>query len=159
MSLLLQQQQLQQQQLAKQQAPLPAPPTDEKEKEKQPYIWRMHSQTERKYQLFPKDKTQQPAAGKSLDPEQAFALAMGNKGNNDGTNTTAAGTTTTTTTTTSTEKANPGLRVRIKEHTLIRRRKVSVPELGPMTTVQEVAMDSRKLTPGLHFPILCILCL
>ena len=31
-----------------------------------------------------------------------------------------------------------------KEQTLIRRRKVSVPELGPMTTVQEVAMDSRE---------------
>jgi hypothetical protein len=27
---------------------------------------------------------------------------------------------------------------------LVRRRKVSVPELGPMTTVQEVAMDSRE---------------
>jgi hypothetical protein len=26
----------------------------------------------------------------------------------------------------------------------VRRRKVSVPELGPMTTVQEVAMDSRE---------------
>ena len=39
--------------------------------------------------------------------------------------------------------AGNGLRIRIKEHNLIRRRKVSVPELGPMTTVQEVAMDSR----------------
>jgi hypothetical protein len=34
---------------------------------------------------------------------------------------------------------------RPKEQSLVRRRKVSVPELGPMTTVQEVAMDSRML--------------
>jgi hypothetical protein len=36
------------------------------------------------------------------------------------------------------------LRLKPKEQTLIRRRKVSVPELGPMTTVQEIAMDSRE---------------
>lgn len=41
--------------------------------------------------------------------------------------------------------AGAGLRIRIKEHNLIRRRKISVPELGPMTTVQEAAMDSRRL--------------
>jgi hypothetical protein len=38
------------------------------------------------------------------------------------------------------------LRLKGKEQTLIRRRKVSVPELGPMTTVQEIAMDSRKFS-------------
>jgi len=94
--------------------------------DKQPFVWRMH-QTDRKYQLFPTGK-QLPAcpAGKSLDPEQAFALAMGQNGEKG-------------------DKTNPGtgLRIRIKEHNLNRRRKVSVPELGPMTTVQEVAMDSR----------------
>ena len=42
-----------------------------------PFIWRMMHQAERKYQLFPKDKQQPAAPGKSLDPEQAFALAMG----------------------------------------------------------------------------------
>ncbi|RYP47008.1 hypothetical protein DL768_006868 [Monosporascus sp. mg162] len=44
------------------------------------------------------------------------------------------------------------LRQRIKEHNLNRRRKVSVPELGPMTTVQEVAMDSPTIPgrPALH---------
>jgi hypothetical protein len=36
------------------------------------------------------------------------------------------------------------IRTKPKEQTLIRRRKVSVPELGPMTTVQEIAMDSRE---------------
>jgi len=85
----------------------------------------MH-QPERKYQLFPKDKPTAAAPGKSLDPEQAFALAMSQnveKGEK--------------------STAGAGLRIRIKEHNLIRRRKVSVPDLGPMTTVQEVAMDSR----------------
>lgn len=85
----------------------------------------MH-QAERKYQLFPKDKQPAAAPGKPLDPEQAFALAMGQTGEKG--DKTTSGT---------------GLRIRIKEHNLIRRRKVSVPELGPMTTVQEVAMDSR----------------
>lgn len=66
-------------------------------------------------------------AGKQLDPEQAFAVAMGQSPEK----------------AEKAEKSN-GLRLRIKEHNLIRRRKVSVPELGPMTTVQEVAMDSRK---------------
>ncbi|EHL01212.1 hypothetical protein M7I_2909 [Glarea lozoyensis 74030] len=39
-----------------------------------------------------------------------------------------------------------------KEQSLVRRRKVSVPELGPMTTVQEVAMDSPTIPgrPALH---------
>lgn len=81
---------------------------------------------ERKYQLFPKDKQGTASSGKALDPGQAFALAMsqnGEKGDK--------------------MAAGAGLRIRIKEHNLIRRRKISVPELGPMTTVQEVTMDSR----------------
>ncbi len=90
------------------------------------FVWRMHN-PERKYQLFPKDKQPAATAGKSLDPEQAFALAMGQNGDKADKST-----------------GGSGLRIRIKEHNLIRRRKVSVPELGPMTTVQEVAMDSRE---------------
>jgi hypothetical protein len=87
----------------------------------------MH-QPERKYQLFPKDsKLAAAAPGKPLDPEQAFALAMGQCGEKLDKSSTGS-----------------GLRIRIKEHNLIRRRKVSVPELGPMTTVQEVPMDSRE---------------
>jgi hypothetical protein len=86
----------------------------------------MH-QPERKYQLFPRDKQAPAIPGKSLDPEQAFALAMGQNGEKS--DKAAAGT---------------GLRIRIKEHNLIRRRKISVPDLGPMTTVQEVTMDSRR---------------
>jgi hypothetical protein len=82
----------------------------------------------RKYQLFPKGPST-ASTGKSLDPEQAFALAMGQGQKSD-----------------KTERPNVGngLRLRIKEHNLTRRRKVSVPELGPMTTVQEVPMDSRE---------------
>lgn len=89
----------------------------------------MMSQSEtRKYQLFPREKQAAGTQGKGLDPEQAFALAMAQNG--DKADKPCAG----------------GLRLRIKEHNLIRRRKVSVPELGPMTTVHEAAMDSRKST-------------
>ena len=99
--------------------------------DKQPFVWRMH-QAERKYQLFPTGKQLPACPGKSLDPEQAFALAMGQNGEKS-------------------EKTNPGagLRIRIKEHNLTRRRKVSVPDLGPMTTVQEHALDSRTLSSPL----------
>lgn len=92
-------------------------------------------QPERKYQLFPRDKQTTAATGKPLDPEQAYALAMsqsGEKGDK--------------------QTAVTGLRIRIKDHnSLVRRRKVSVPELGPMTTVQEAAMDSRMATLGSPF--------
>ncbi|RYP40646.1 hypothetical protein DL767_001504 [Monosporascus sp. MG133] len=91
----------------------------------------------RKYQLFPKDR-QPPAlaaCGKQLEPEQSSSVAVGQ----------------------TQEKSEQtsitnNLRQRIKEHNLNRRRKVSVPELGPMTTVQEVAMDSPTIPgrPALH---------
>lgn len=81
----------------------------------------------RKYQLFPKGGQNQTTAVKGLDPEKAKAFALGQNAEK-------------------TDKEKVGLRIRIKEHTLVRRRKVSVPELGPMTTVQEVAMDSRELS-------------
>ncbi|KAI0143874.1 hypothetical protein F4776DRAFT_653360 [Hypoxylon sp. NC0597] len=86
----------------------------------------------RKYQLFPREKQLPPVtSGKQLDPEQAFAMAMGQADKPSVAN---------------------GLRMRIKEHNLTRRRKISVPELGPMTTVQEVAMDSPTIPgrPALH---------
>lgn len=99
--------------------------------EKSSHVWRMY-QPERKYQLFPREK-QQPAA--PTKPEQAFAVAMAQ-------------------TPEKTEKSSTGsgLRFRIKEHNLNRRRKVSVPELGPMTTVHEVPMDSPTIPgrPPLH---------
>lgn len=90
----------------------------------------MHQPAEpRKYALFPpKEKLSitAPPGRKSPEQEAVFQLAMGQNGNG--------------------EKAAAvsALRAKPKEQTLIRRRKVSVPELGPMTTVQEVAMDSRR---------------
>ncbi|EPE05492.1 hypothetical protein F503_02231 [Ophiostoma piceae UAMH 11346] len=147
----VQQQQKQQQKQTSQPKPKQEkPPTEEK-----PYIWRMHSQSERKYQLFPKDKHQPPTLatgnGKGLDPEQAYALAMGATSN-------SSCTTATSTSTTAAaagdkqSQSGSGLRLRMKEHSLVRRRKISVPDLGPMTTVQEVAMDSPTIPgrPPLH---------
>ncbi|KAF4454315.1 hypothetical protein F53441_3131 [Fusarium austroafricanum] len=40
-----------------------------------------------------------------------------------------------------------GLKKRLNQHSLARRRKISVPEVGPMTTVQELSMDSPTI-PG-----------
>ncbi|KAI1341391.1 hypothetical protein F5Y15DRAFT_413921 [Xylariaceae sp. FL0016] len=106
--------------------------------EKKPFTWRMHNPEARKYQLFPKEKPLPTVtAGKQLEAEPTSAMAVSQ----------------------SPDKADrekpslsSGLRMRIKEHNLTRRRKVSVPELGPMTTVQEVAMDSPTIPgrPAVH---------
>lgn len=93
---------------------------------------RMQNLEGRRYQLFPKDKQLPPVTvAKPLDPDQAYAVATGQAPDKSD----------------KPEKTglSNGLLLRIKEHNLTRRRKVSVPELGPMTTVQEVSMDSRKL--------------
>lgn len=87
----------------------------------------MYQPESRKYQLFPKGP--QANAAKDLDPEQAFQHAISQSKAEVGDRLAAA---------------TNGLRLRIKEHNLTRRRKISVPELGPMTTVQEAAMDSRE---------------
>lgn len=103
--------------------------TPQQQQAPKPWVWRMMAQPEsRKYQLFPREKPATPAGAKGLDPEQAFALAMGQNGDKS-------------------DKPSVGnLRLRMKEHNLnlVRRRKVSVPELGPMTTVHEASMDSRE---------------
>lgn len=93
--------------------------------EKKPFAWRMYQPEARKYQLFPSSS----AAAKQPEPEP-MAAGLGQPIDE-------------AEKTESADKCN-GLRLRIKEHNLTRRRKVSVPELGPMTTVHEVAMDSRK---------------
>lgn len=105
----------------------------------------MYQPEARKYQLFPKEK--QPAslssssssssAVKQPEPEP-MAAGLGQPIDE-------------AEKTESADKCN-GLRLRIKEHNLTRRRKVSVPELGPMTTVHEVAMDSRKLARSARPP-------
>lgn len=91
-------------------------------------ILRMITQAETtRYNLFPKEKQAVTLQRKGLDPEQAFVFAMAQSCGDKA------------------DKPHMGsLRVRIREHNLIRRRKVSVPELGPMTTVHESRMDSRK---------------
>lgn len=82
----------------------------------------MQPAEQRKYQLFPKDKPL-PVLNvvKSVDPETAFEMAMGEK-----------------------SSIGPNLRLRLNQNHPSRRRKISVPELEPMTTVQEVSMDSRE---------------
>ncbi|KAI0471298.1 hypothetical protein F4859DRAFT_485160 [Xylaria cf. heliscus] len=100
---------------------------------------RMHNQEGRKYQLFPKDRQLPPVtAAKPLDLDQAYAITMSQSPEKS-------------------DKADKsgisnGLLLRIKQQNLTRRRKVSVPELGPMTTVQEVSMDSPTIPgrPALH---------
>ncbi|OAA59065.1 hypothetical protein SPI_06267 [Niveomyces insectorum RCEF 264] len=133
----------------------PPPPTPVQDK---PAGWRMPSPSGTKYQLFPKDKQAVPAApAKASDPEHA--MGQNNNNNNhpgDKTSDKPSDKSTDKSTDKSGERspapAGNGLRLRIKEHTLIRRRKVSVPELGPMTTVQEIAMDSPTIPgrPPLH---------
>ncbi|EEY14430.1 conserved hypothetical protein [Verticillium alfalfae VaMs.102] len=117
--------------------PSPTPSSDSSStssqaSEQKPHVWRMQQTQQqqpdvRKYQLFPKGRPQPAPVTKALDPEQARAYALGQAALSEKDKEKTSG---------------GGLRVRIKEHNLIRRRKVSVPELGPMTTVQEVAMDS-----------------
>ncbi|KAM0639595.1 hypothetical protein ACHAQF_006519 [Verticillium nonalfalfae] len=120
--------------------PSPTPSSDSSStssqaSEQKPHVWRMQQTQQqqqqqpdvRKYQLFPKGRPQPAPVAKALDPEQARAYALGQAALSEKDKEKTSG---------------GGLRVRIKEHNLIRRRKVSVPELGPMTTVQEVAMDS-----------------
>lgn len=75
-----------------------------------------------KYKLFPNDKPLPSLKmNKTLDPEAAFEAAISEK-----------------------QIATFGLRHRLFSQASACRRKASVPELVPMTTVQEIAMDSRK---------------
>ncbi|TVY29226.1 hypothetical protein LHYA1_G002931 [Lachnellula hyalina] len=118
-------------------------PSDDKEK----YIWRMHQPSEpRKYQLFPqKDKTSVAAGRRSPEGRKSpesdkTSIPSQSAGQN---------------VTVEKDRSILGSALRLKgkgEQSLIRRRKVSVPELGPMTTVQEVAMDSPTIPgrPPLH---------
>lgn len=93
---------------------------------------RVHPPEGRKYQLFPKDRQLPPVtAAKPLDLDQAYISPMSQCPEKSG--------------------ISNGLLLRIKERNLTRRRKVSVPELGPMTTVQEISMDSRKSSHDLYY--------
>ncbi|EGO60554.1 hypothetical protein NEUTE1DRAFT_119713 [Neurospora tetrasperma FGSC 2508] len=98
-----------------------------------PFTWRMFH-PEKRYQQCSKD-TQSTVSEKSVDPEQFSVLNMGPNSEIGGRS-----------------NAGFGLRIQVKEQNLTSRRKVSVPELGPMTTVQEAAMDSPTIPgrPALH---------
>ncbi|PNP52540.1 hypothetical protein THARTR1_06887 [Trichoderma harzianum] len=106
--------------------PLAAPSDTEKPNSK-----KMQQEGQGKYQLFPKGR-QSPSlnSNASVDPETAFAMAM-NKNSE------------------WSEKpgAAPALKIKVNQQTIGRRRKVTIPELGPMTTVQEITMDSPTI-PG-----------
>jgi hypothetical protein len=94
-----------------------------------PFTWRMQqSDSSKKYQLFPKEKRLPVLnSNKGVDAEKATMAPS----------------------TSSNEKTDfqtglNGLKKRLNQHSLARRRKISVPEVGPMTTVQEMPMDSRE---------------
>ncbi|KAK1780435.1 Up-regulated during septation-domain-containing protein [Copromyces sp. CBS 386.78] len=97
-----------------------------------PFTWRMYH-PEKRYQHH-KD-TQSLVSEESVDPEQYSILSMGLSNEAGGKS-----------------NAGSGSRIQVKEQNLTRRRKVSVPELGPMTTVQEAPMDSPTIPgrPALH---------
>jgi hypothetical protein len=105
---------------------MPQAANDEK-----PFTFRMQQPEQpRRYQLFPKEKPL-PALNnaKLMEAASAHALALSQNADN-----------------TEKQSGSAGLKIKISQQNLIRRRKVSVPELGPMTTVQEVSMDSRTFT-------------
>lgn len=92
-----------------------------------PYIWRMQQpEQQRRYQLFPKERQLPMPNNKIVDADKALAMATPSNADKS-------------------EKpsAIAGLKIRINQHNMVRRRKVSVPDAGPMTTVHEVPMDSR----------------
>ncbi|KAF4125756.1 hypothetical protein GMORB2_1001 [Geosmithia morbida] len=90
------------------------------------------------YQLFPRER-QLPALNMNKAPEleKVMEVAVADKEKDDQ----QAG------------KSTPAisLKSKISQHSLVRRRKISVPDLGPMTTVHEVPMDSRTWLPRTGF--------
>ncbi|KAH7149436.1 Up-regulated during septation-domain-containing protein [Dactylonectria estremocensis] len=103
-----------------------------------PFTWRMQQpEPPRKYQLFPKErKLPVLNANKAPDIEKPLPVPGGQA--NDKTE--------------KQQSTGSSLKKRLNQHSIVRRRKVSVPELGPMTTVQEVSMDSPTIPgrPPLH---------
>ena len=97
--------------------PKPISTSTTRPNEKEKHVWRLHQPSEpRRYQLFPStDKISVPARCKSPEPENALTLTLEGF------------------------LERSVSRQRSREN--MRRRKVSIPELGTMVTVQE---DSRK---------------
>ncbi|KAL7942108.1 Up-regulated during septation domain-containing protein [Trichoderma barbatum] len=107
-------------------APLAALPENERLSSR-----KMQQEGQGKYQLFPKGR-QSPSfnSNASVDPETAFALAMNQNSELN-----------------EQSGATPALKIKVSQSTIGRRRKVVIPELGPMTTVHEFPMDSPTI-PG-----------
>ncbi|KAI1821394.1 hypothetical protein F4861DRAFT_533006 [Xylaria intraflava] len=117
---------------------LPVKPTDSlplrcSTDEKRPFSGNTYNSEPPKYKLFPRDKQLLPITAKSFDPSQAYSRTMSQfPAQQDKSEKTGL---------------SHGLLFKIKGHSLARRRKISVPELGHMTTVQELSMDSPTI-PG-----------
>jgi hypothetical protein len=111
----------------------PLPPQEK------PFTWRMQQpDPSKKYQLFPKErKLPILNSSKAVDPDKATmgpSIAASDKTDNQ-------------------QTTLNGLKKRLNQHSLARRRKISVPEVGPMTTVQELSMDSRKSRAWNRLPV------
>ncbi|CAK7267293.1 hypothetical protein SEPCBS119000_002468 [Sporothrix epigloea] len=134
---------------------------DDTKNDKEKSSSRPHPRADRKYQLFPKPKQQrQLIIGKGHDQDQDSAVAVNgdaaSKDNDSGNNASKTATSTTTSnatsTATSTAKRNNLLRIRFMENPLIRRRKISVTESGPLSAVQDAASKSPNTSgrPAFH---------
>ncbi|CAL3967741.1 unnamed protein product [Diplocarpon coronariae] len=101
------------------------PLSDESDK----HVWRMLQPSEpRRYQLFPSAKEKLPPAGKrTADVDSSLVTGLSGVKDKDG--------------------SLSGNSLRLKSKDRNRRRKASCPDVGPMTTVQEVLMDSPTI-PG-----------
>lgn len=100
----------------------------------------MHQPTEpRKYQLFPtKDKLSIAGGHKTADAESSQSTTgTGENGTSEKDR----------------SLLGSALRSKPKEQSIVRRRKASITDLGPMTTVQEIAMDSREYPVSLFLDI------
>ncbi|KAI5462449.1 Up-regulated during septation-domain-containing protein [Mariannaea sp. PMI_226] len=129
--------------------PLPPPPPPPPGAEKS-FTWRMQqADPPRKYQLFPKERKPPvlnnnnnivnkpppdvekplPAIGVEMEKQQQQRHSPSPQ-----------------------QVTANAIMKRLNPQSLVRRRKISVPELGPMTTVQEIAMDSPTIPgrPPLH---------
>ena len=81
----------------------------------------------RKYQLFPtKERISSSPDRKSPEADSSLSLGQTRIFDKDR------------------SKLPPALRLKNKDQTLVRRRKISMTDIGAMTTVQEVPMDSRE---------------
>jgi hypothetical protein len=94
----------------------------------------------RKYQLFPKER-RLPILNSGKNPESEKAAPA------------PAAPSASTNEKAEKQSVPNSFKKRLNQASLVRRRKISVPEVGPMTTVQELSMDSRTHTPSIYFEI------